>query len=334
MPRDAAARLHEVLLLLPRLADGAVHRFEELERALGADRETILADLRAISQRDDEPGGFVSGFEVTIEADGITVRTQPFRRPMRLTVSELCALELGLAVLRSERPDGEHPAIDNARLRLRQVIARMPDDGIPDGLRFATHGDLGPPAHIAQIRRAVREHRKLRIEYHGGSAREPGSRVIRPYSLTAGPGTLYLVAHCERSAGIRIFRLDRILSLAPLAATYEIPADFSLAQVMQEGRLFISERPTKTMKVRYSARIARWIAEHQERTPDADGTITVDHPLADREWAVRQVLQYGPDAEVLTPPDVRAEVRRRLAAMRPNSGSRPAPAGRASRTRR
>ena len=35
----------------------------------------------------------------------------------------------------------------------------------------------------------------------------------------------------------------------------------------------------------------------------------------DVEWGVRHVLQYGPDAEVLSPAVVRAELGRRLAAM-------------------
>jgi predicted DNA-binding transcriptional regulator YafY len=38
----------------------------------------------------------------------------------------------------------------------------------------------------------------------------------------------------------------------------------------------------------------------------------MEHPLADVHWGVRHVLQYGPDAEVLEPADVRTEVVRRL----------------------
>jgi predicted DNA-binding transcriptional regulator YafY len=38
----------------------------------------------------------------------------------------------------------------------------------------------------------------------------------------------------------------------------------------------------------------------------------IDHPLADTDWAVRHVLQYGPDVTVLEPAAVREEVVRRL----------------------
>jgi len=69
------------------------------------------------------------------------------------------------------------------------------------------------------------------------------------------------------------------------------------------------------MRVRYSARVARWIAERDGVELDADGSLTMEHPLADVQWGVRHVLQYGPDAEVLEPADVRVEVVRRLSGL-------------------
>jgi hypothetical protein len=54
------------------------------------------------------------------------------------------------------------------------------------------------------------------------------------------------------------------------------------------------------MKVKYSPKIARWIAEREGVELDADGSLTIEHPLADQEWGVRHVLQYGPDASCWT----------------------------------
>jgi predicted DNA-binding transcriptional regulator YafY len=49
----------------------------------------------------------------------------------------------------------------------------------------------------------------------------------------------------------------------------------------------------------------------------ADGSLVLDHPLADQDWAVRHVLQYGPEAEVLEPAEVRQAVVARLERMVP-----------------
>ena len=65
---------------------------------------------------------------------------------------------------------------------------------------------------------------------------------------------------------------------------------------------------SRTMTVRYSPRVARWMAEREEATLAADGSLTIAHPLADDAWAVRHVLQYGPDAEVLEPASIRETI--------------------------
>ena len=122
------------------------------------------------------------------------------------------------------------------------------------------------------------------------------------------------MAHCEIGDGPRVFRLDRMEELRTLEEGYQVPADFDVEQLMRHDRIFVADRP-RTLVVRYSAQVARWIAEREGREPDADGTLTMEHPLADTDWAVRHVLQYGPDAEVLEPADVRAEMVRRLRAM-------------------
>ena len=70
-----------------------------------------------------------------------------------------------------------------------------------------------------------------------------------------------------------------------------------------------------TLKVRYSPRIARWIAEREGKPLAEDGSLTLEHPLADTDWAVRHVLQYGPDATVLEPAEVREAVVQRLEEM-------------------
>ena len=67
------------------------------------------------------------------------------------------------------------------------------------------------------------------------------------------------------------------------------------------------------MTVRYSPRIARWIAEREEGDLADDGSFVVKHPLADTDWAVRHVLQYGPEAEVVEPAAVREAMKKRLA---------------------
>jgi predicted DNA-binding transcriptional regulator YafY len=81
--------------------------------------------------------------------------------------------------------------------------------------------------------------------------------------------------------------------------------------IVREGRAFQTTE-VKTLQVRYSPKVARWIAEREGKTLDQDGSLTLEHPLADSEWAVRHLLQYGPEVEVLEPAGVREALVRRL----------------------
>lgn len=310
----AADQLRRILHLIPRLADGEPHSLEKVSQLAGVDRAVVLRDIESISERFEAPGGFVEGLQIFIDADDISVIPNHFLRPMRLTRSELLALELGLAMLRGERPPEEHPAIDGAKKRLRAAIAKLPDEEMADDFRVASLSPVGDLEHLRRLRQAFRSRRKVRLTYHKADEKEPSSRVICPYGIVFASGMWYAVAYCESSEGIRIFRLDRVEQVEALQARFESPRGFSLDAVVKDGKAFQSPE-TGALRVRYSSRIARWIAEREGKTLAEDGSLTMEHPLADPDWAVRHVFQYGPDVTVLEPAEVREAVRRRLEAM-------------------
>jgi proteasome accessory factor C len=307
----ATEQLRRILLLIPRLADGEPHSLDTVSRMAGVGRSVILRDIESISERFEAPGGFVEGLQIFIEADGVSVIPNHFLRPMRLTRSELLALELGLAMLRGERPPEEHRAIDGAIARLRKAIAKLPHEEIADDFRVASISPAGDLEHLRRLRQAFRARRKVRLTYRKAAEEAPSSRVICPYGIVFANGMWYAVAQCESSEGIRIFRLDRVEQVEPLEARYDSPRGFSIDAIVKDGKAFQSPE-AGTLRVRYSSRIARWIAEREGKEVAEDGSLVLDHPLADRDWAVRHVLQYGPDAEVLEPAEVREAIVERL----------------------
>ena len=311
MTDTARSQLRRILDIIPRLADDRTHSIAKVASQAGTSRATLLRDLRALAERDNDPGGFVEGVEVYIEGDAVSMRSPHFLRPMRLTLAELAALELGLAMLERERPPEELGPIAAARERLRKVIAKLPGEPPPEELRDGAAAAPVDATVLATLRRAAQARRKVRIDYQGGSAKGPGRRTACPYGLVATRGMWYLVAHCERGEGLRFFRADRISRAELLDERFTRPADFSIEAVLQDGMAFRAEQAA-VLTVRYSPRIARWIGERAGVPLAADGSLTLEHPLADAGWAVRHVLQYGPDAEVISPLEIRSEVVRRL----------------------
>ncbi len=165
MTTTSAEQLRRVLHLIPHLADGEPHSLDSVARRAGVDRVVVLRDIQSISERFEVPGGFVEGLQIFIDSDDISVVPNHFLRPMRLTRSELLALELGLTMLRSEREadvvgeagiehrttvmpvvanlDGEdhvEPAVEQTFLRFQVARARE------EAVRRADGGDFDAAA--------------------------------------------------------------------------------------------------------------------------------------------------------------------------------------------
>jgi proteasome accessory factor C len=313
MTAPAAEQLKRILTLIPHLADGEEHPIDEVASRAGVDRQRLVADLTSVSERYDTPGGWVDGVSITVDPRSVSVRTSHFLRPMRLTMPELCALELGLGLIRNERNAEELPAIERASARLRKAITQLPSNEQHERLRVAELAAAGNPEFLATLRGALRGKRKVRLRYRAGSRNESSERVICPYSLVFASGSWFVIAYCDDSEAMRFFRVDRVEGATQLAETFTPDSGLDIASIAGE-RPFVGT-PGQVMTVRYSPRIARWICEREGGTLDADGSLVREYPLGDIGWAVRHVLQYGPDAEALAPPELREEILKRLDAI-------------------
>ena len=314
MSTDASERLRRILAVLPLFADHEEVSLAELERSAGVDAATLIEDLAALTERDDDLGGFVESVQATIGPNKVAVRSDHFLRPLRLSTEELCALELGLAMLAATSAPDERRTIDRARARVRRAIVK----GAPRD-PSAEMWQSVPPSQaddntLNTVRLAVRERRKLHISYRRAGSEEVRDRVVRGYGLIPASDTWYLIAHCELAEGVRFFRLDRVERAVAQNERYRIPSSVSVQQLIASGKPFHAES-ARTLTVRYSPRIARWIAEREQVPLAEDGSLTLEHPLADSDWAVRHVLQYGPDAEVISPAEVRERIRTRLTSL-------------------
>lgn len=309
MSVDAGERLQRILRFLPLVAGRDDVSMDEVHSAAGVDARTLLDDLRALTEREDEPGGFIEAVSILFGADSVSVRTRHFARPTRITLSELCALELGLAILAGSSTPADRAVVDRARERVRGAIVAMPDTAARDDLWFASGPPVPNEEALDMLRESAAANTKTRITYRRGDSAESTQRVVHPYAVVPVRGAWFMIGHCERAGALRFFRVDRMESVERLNESFERPTDFDLQNITFPDRPLVSESAERLV-VRYSPRIARWIAEREEGSEEPDGSFVVSHPLADDGWAVRHVLQYGPDAVVLEP----ARVRERIAA--------------------
>lgn len=309
MTTTTKEQLRRLLALLPGIADGNEHSIADVAARLDVDVETLLEDLHDFSDRAGDPPGWIDRVQLFIDAERVSMGpASHFRRPMRLTLEEWRALELGLALLRVERPPDERPPLDRALEKVRDLMTEAPPD---DVTHSATLGGEHHASAIATLRRAISERRRVAIIYQKGASEKADRRTICPFSFVTEQGMWYLVAHCDRSEGIRIFRLDRVVALETLDETFERNDNVDFDAMLASGHAFVGDPPER-LRVRYSPRVARWIAERETGTKLPDGSLEVEYPMADASWAMRHVLQYGPEAEIISPAEVRQELVRLL----------------------
>jgi predicted DNA-binding transcriptional regulator YafY len=181
---------------------------------------------------------------------------------------------------------------------------------------FAAHFDslsldVGEDGFRSDVADAVTERLHCRVLYLKPGAAEPELRTIAPYRLVYASGLWYVLAHDAGRDGVRAFRMDRMLGVEVTTDRFETPADFDASQwLTSSGGVYRSPDDEITATVHYSARIARWIEERFPCEAAPDNGVLVRHRVADPNWIVRHVLQYGGDAHLVEPAPLRDRVAR------------------------
>jgi predicted DNA-binding transcriptional regulator YafY len=327
MAEISAAQLDRILYILPVAARQQGVSVHELASALGVDASTVMAELeQAITRAYYHPAGWVDAFTISIEHERVHVHAgNEFQRPVRLNPRQALALGLGLRTLAAESAGPRRTELLALARRLEQEL-QAPDHepqhahtGITDpNAAPAELQSSGPPLHVeltpdyylGPLADAIAQHQLCTISYIKPGADRTSIRRVAPLLLIYDRGRWYLAAHDLERDEPRMFRLDRMHSV-DIDNEHFDPLRFGdiRSDIAERGFAYQGDEETDTeVRVRYSAPIARWLAEHVHQPCEPDGTLILTHRVADPGWLIRHVLQYGADAEVLAPPEARQMV--------------------------
>jgi proteasome accessory factor C len=321
--RDTADRqLARILQILPRASgrDGAA--IADLAELLGVSEEQVLQDLQEVYARSYYLLASHAGdMGIDIDGDRVWVTgARPLDRPLRLNGREAVCLVLAL---RAAGRDASN-LLPHLLAEFQVIKGRHEDASGPDAAerteaeaqRFGISELDHDPAGIREtLIDAARDGRVCEIAYLKPTESEPEVRRVRPYTLLCHAGRWYLSAHCETNDGHRLFRVDRMLDARALEDTFDPAEGPDPEELLEEGRVFRASGQPLDVAVRYSPRIARWIVERETVTEAEDGSVTLTWTVSDPHWAVRHVLMYGEEAEVVEPGEIRGLVREVLEGM-------------------
>jgi predicted DNA-binding transcriptional regulator YafY len=154
--------------------------------------------------------------------------------------------------------------------------------------------------HLPTIASATWQGRRLSTRYREG--RRVVQRTLDPLGLVLKGGAWYLVA--RRSVGMRVYRVSRFASARVRADGFERAEGFELAAYWDEwSRTFEASLPRVEVKVRASELALRFLPRDLR---GVDGIFVVGFQSLDD--AYRELLKFGPDAEVLEPMELRDRI--------------------------
>lgn len=98
---------------------------------------------------------------------------------------------------------------------------------------FASSGISWPSALVA-LSAAAQARQRVQLDYRSARG-EPSRRQFDAYGVAFRGGRWYTVGHCHLRGGLRSFRLDRVLAVQPLPASFGRPGHFDALAWLAEA---------------------------------------------------------------------------------------------------
>lgn len=250
--------------------------------------EADLALIMMIGVPPYSPGDYIN---VAYDGDTVDVWLAPyFTRPLQLTAAEgLTLLAAGRTLLAVDGSDPDGPlarAIDKLQAALGATEVTV---------------DLTTPPFLDDVRAAAEVGRRIEVEYLSAGRDELTRRRIDPGPPFFALGAWYTDAYCWLREGPRMFRIDRIRSVT------NTDESFDPVRAATPGAIY-HPRPDDPRVTLELPRGASWVAETapSESVEDLpDGRQRVVLAVSEPAWLERILLQVGPTARVVDPPDWR-----------------------------
>ncbi len=236
--------------------------------------------------------------------------------PLVFTLEEAVAIVLGTGMV--EEMWGELYR-ESARGALAKLENLLPDEQVREvawarqslvatGMNRADLKTLTPT--LEKLRRAVREHRSVSMNYQSSLVPHPSQRGLDPYALVHRWGWWYAVGFCHVHKEVRTFRVDRISEITLLDITFTQSPDFNLQTHLKNES---QTQPQISARLRFDPSFANLVAGNQSYWETVeqkqDGSVEVTFSAPTLEWAASTTLAYGPAVEVMEPPELRVMVK-------------------------
>ena len=184
-----------------------------------------------------------------------------------------------------------------------------------------------PSGHIylTSVLEAMKENHEVVIEYRKYSSTNAERLTIRPYAVKENAKRWYIIAYCVERKGLRVYGLDRVVSLEATDNVFKMPKAFDIDEMFATSfGIYLPDGRGQKITFRTNHREANYLRDlplhssQQEESSDADGvtfSIFVCPCDAKGEFykdIIMEFCRYGSRIEVLSPAELRNAVAEEL----------------------
>lgn len=185
------------------------------------------------------------------------------------------------------------------------------------------------PKHFKVLATALLEGKKLQLQYLRRDKNETTERVISPLQLVHYRENWVLDAWCHLRNELRSFAPEAIEDVKILPESAIEVSQEEMRTHFQSGYGIFSGKATNRAILKFTHDRAQWIALetwHPDQSDRwlSDGSYILEVPYSNDQELVMDVLRYGPEVEVLGPPELRQRIQERLCAAAKHYGDEPA----------
>ena len=310
---DPEGRIQRLLSIIPYVLKNQGVSLAELSEVFGVSQAQLMSDLDLIfmcGQPDYTPADLI---DVAIDGDSVFIRMADyFARPMRFTTAELSGLYLACqAVVRLSGPPASS-ALSSVMDKIAGALKEgaVSQDLIEGSVEF--HPLTREHEVMAGLAQASGQRRVVEMEYYTYGRDDITRRRVHPLSLEFGMGHWYLRAWDDRSREVRVFRVDRIKDLAITAEGFE-PLPEEEGDESPPGPYGVTGFGEIEVRLRFSSALARWAKEQPifSQAKEEKGRLVCTLHTDNLSWLERELLKYGTEVEILSPPELKERLRAR-----------------------
>jgi predicted DNA-binding transcriptional regulator YafY len=327
---NAIERALAILLLLSRRkllpASQLARRFAVSVRTIYRDIDRLIALGVPVEAERGAEGGF------RLSSDFLAP-------PIALNRVETTALLVALGLMRGLRATPLQKDLETAEAKLLAALPQAARETLAKGARVIgieqTPDDIfhrAPPAERLVDQQAtvdlflhgILTQRRVEIVHRGSSGADK-LHDIEPHGLLLDRNLWYLVGRSLAAGEIRMWRADRVSSIAVTGMAFRPQADFDIGTMLGRQWLELAMRTWdqegEGTRIRISTSAAErlrrdWYYRHASYAEDGHEHYVMTIPDTGPDVILPLVRWLGGEAEILAPEDLRARLRAELDAIR------------------